>query len=257
MRRARTRRALVEAAQEVERSGLSPGTSGNLSVRVPGGFLITPTGVSYGSMDPADTVFLTSRGDPTGDRQLFAERQTRHRAQRPVDRSRRQSDCLGLCGEALVGPGQLQRRSRQRAERRVAHFGFDVWVRSAQEFLAENGDDARLVTGENRRAELARLPGVQYEFSRPSLMSFASPLQVEISGYDLEALAQVGILDGNRRIEVVDAEEAPGGEPLLGQRPQNAFTHPLPATGYQGHTARKIKDVIHDLSFVCQSRFIP
>lgn len=68
MKHARYRRMLVEAAQGVEGSGLSPGTSGNLSVRVPGGFLITPTGVSYGAMDPADTVFLTSRGDPTGDR---------------------------------------------------------------------------------------------------------------------------------------------------------------------------------------------
>ena len=68
MKHARYRRALVDAAQTVERSGLSPGTSGNLSVRVPGGFLITPTGVSYGAMDPADTVFLSSRGDPTGDR---------------------------------------------------------------------------------------------------------------------------------------------------------------------------------------------
>jgi HAE1 family hydrophobic/amphiphilic exporter-1 len=41
------------------------------------------------------------------------------------------------------------------------------------------------------RRELARLPGVQYEFSRPALMSFASPLQIEISGYDLDALAAV------------------------------------------------------------------
>jgi HAE1 family hydrophobic/amphiphilic exporter-1 len=41
------------------------------------------------------------------------------------------------------------------------------------------------------RAELARLPGVQYEFSRPALMSFASPLQIEISGFDLEALGRV------------------------------------------------------------------
>jgi HAE1 family hydrophobic/amphiphilic exporter-1 len=41
------------------------------------------------------------------------------------------------------------------------------------------------------RAELARLPGVQYEFSRPSLLSFSSPLQIEISGYDLDALASV------------------------------------------------------------------
>ena len=41
------------------------------------------------------------------------------------------------------------------------------------------------------RAELARLPGVQYEFSRPALMTFSSPLQIEISGYDLEALSWV------------------------------------------------------------------
>jgi len=41
------------------------------------------------------------------------------------------------------------------------------------------------------RDELARVPGVQYEFSRPALMSFASPLQIEISGYDLDGLARV------------------------------------------------------------------
>jgi len=41
------------------------------------------------------------------------------------------------------------------------------------------------------RAELATLPGVQYEFTRPSLLSFASPLQIEVSGYDLGSLARV------------------------------------------------------------------
>jgi hydrophobic/amphiphilic exporter-1 (mainly G- bacteria), HAE1 family len=41
------------------------------------------------------------------------------------------------------------------------------------------------------RDELARVPGVQYEFRRPALMSFASPLQIEISGYDLDGLARV------------------------------------------------------------------
>ena len=41
------------------------------------------------------------------------------------------------------------------------------------------------------RVELAKLPGVQYEFTRPSLLSFASPLQIEISGYDLASLASV------------------------------------------------------------------
>jgi len=41
------------------------------------------------------------------------------------------------------------------------------------------------------RAELSKLPGVQYEFTRPSLLSFASPLQIEISGYDLDNLSRV------------------------------------------------------------------
>ena len=44
------------------------------------------------------------------------------------------------------------------------------------------------------RDELSRLPGVQYEFTRPSLLSFASPLQIEISGYDLASLARVSKL---------------------------------------------------------------
>jgi HAE1 family hydrophobic/amphiphilic exporter-1 len=41
------------------------------------------------------------------------------------------------------------------------------------------------------REELSRLPGVQYEFSRPALMSFASPMQIEVSGFDLAGLASV------------------------------------------------------------------
>jgi len=41
------------------------------------------------------------------------------------------------------------------------------------------------------RAELSKLPGVQYEFTRPSLLTFASPLQIEVAGYDLAGLARV------------------------------------------------------------------
>ncbi|MDX1481942.1 MAG: efflux RND transporter permease subunit [Woeseiaceae bacterium] len=38
------------------------------------------------------------------------------------------------------------------------------------------------------RVELASLAGVQYEFRRPALMTFAAPLQIEIAGFDLDAL---------------------------------------------------------------------
>ena len=61
--------------------------------------------------------------------------------------------------------------------------------------------NVRLVPGAGRaeenaamdamRRELSRLAGVQYEFSRPSLMAFASPLQVEITGYDLDDIGTV------------------------------------------------------------------
>ncbi len=53
------------------------------------------------------------------------------------------------------------------------------------------------------RQELSRLPGVQYEFSRPSLMSFSSPLQIEIAGYDLEGLTRVSGLV----VEALNASE--------------------------------------------------
>jgi len=53
------------------------------------------------------------------------------------------------------------------------------------------GRDAETRAMAAMRDQLSRLPGVQYEFSRPSLLSFASPLQIEISGYDLDALAIV------------------------------------------------------------------
>lgn len=53
------------------------------------------------------------------------------------------------------------------------------------------------------RSELGRLPGVQYEFSRPSLMAFASPLSIEVSGYDLDALDRVS----TRIVEALTASD--------------------------------------------------
>jgi HAE1 family hydrophobic/amphiphilic exporter-1 len=53
------------------------------------------------------------------------------------------------------------------------------------------GRDAENAAMQAMRDHLSRLPGVQYEFSRPALLSFASPLQVEIAGYDLDGLARV------------------------------------------------------------------
>jgi len=41
------------------------------------------------------------------------------------------------------------------------------------------------------RAALAQVPGIEYEFKRPELFTLATPLQVEITGYDLDQIAAV------------------------------------------------------------------
>lgn len=56
------RSEIVAVGQRMSTSGLSPGKSGNLSVRVDGGMLITPTGIAYGEMKGADIVEVRSDG---------------------------------------------------------------------------------------------------------------------------------------------------------------------------------------------------
>lgn len=53
---------VVFAARRLEPLGLSPGTSGNLSVRTRDGMLITPSAVPYEAMDPDDLVLMELDG---------------------------------------------------------------------------------------------------------------------------------------------------------------------------------------------------
>lgn len=56
------RRAAVATCRRLNAAGLNQGTSGNLSVRVEGGLLITPSGVAYEQMEPEDLVELDADG---------------------------------------------------------------------------------------------------------------------------------------------------------------------------------------------------
>ena len=62
----RARRAIVDACRDMTRLGLTQGTSGNISVRAPGGLLITPSGLSYDEMAPGDIVPLGMDGSHEG-----------------------------------------------------------------------------------------------------------------------------------------------------------------------------------------------
>jgi ribulose-5-phosphate 4-epimerase/fuculose-1-phosphate aldolase len=57
------RRAVIETALAMGRSGLSPGRSGNVSCRWKSGMLITPTGMAYEEISPGDIVFVDSKGE--------------------------------------------------------------------------------------------------------------------------------------------------------------------------------------------------
>jgi 3-dehydro-4-phosphotetronate decarboxylase len=54
---------IVETGRSLYLRGLSPGTSGNLSVRTGDGFLMTPTNASLGALDPAALSVLDTAGN--------------------------------------------------------------------------------------------------------------------------------------------------------------------------------------------------
>jgi 3-dehydro-4-phosphotetronate decarboxylase len=60
------RASLVEVGRSLHDRGLSPGTSGNLSVRSGDGFLMTPTNSSLGALDPARLSVLDRDGKHRG-----------------------------------------------------------------------------------------------------------------------------------------------------------------------------------------------
>ena len=57
-----TRREIIASCLEMNRRGLNQGVSGNISVRVPEGFLITPSGMDYDEMTPADAALVALEG---------------------------------------------------------------------------------------------------------------------------------------------------------------------------------------------------
>lgn len=68
------RKALVETAKAMSARGLSPGRSGNVSCRLNDGMLITPSGLAYDELKPADIVNVQADGSvPRGQRRPSTE----------------------------------------------------------------------------------------------------------------------------------------------------------------------------------------
>jgi L-fuculose-phosphate aldolase len=64
---------LIQASRRMNASGINQGRSGNVSTRVDGGFLVTPTGVPYEALNVADLVFVRPNGETEGPRKPSSE----------------------------------------------------------------------------------------------------------------------------------------------------------------------------------------
>ena len=85
------RHQLVTVARRMNGTGLNQGTSGNLSVRIEGGLLVTPSSLPYEQMDAADLVALDLSGQPLLERQ-----------RRPSSEWRLHADVLRCRPEAMA-----------------------------------------------------------------------------------------------------------------------------------------------------------
>jgi L-fuculose-phosphate aldolase len=67
------RRAMIATCIKMNESGINQGTSGNISVRIDEGFLITPSGVPYDEMKPQDIVLMHIDASHEGPRKPSTE----------------------------------------------------------------------------------------------------------------------------------------------------------------------------------------
>jgi L-fuculose-phosphate aldolase len=67
LKHAELRGEIITACRDMNALGINQGTSGNVSARVEGGFLITPSGIAYDEMAPAEVVEMDLEGGHRGD----------------------------------------------------------------------------------------------------------------------------------------------------------------------------------------------
>jgi L-fuculose-phosphate aldolase len=87
------RSEIVATCRRMNEAGINQGTAGNVSLRNPMGFLITPTSLPYAQMQPGDLVQMFFDGTFEGQRRPSSE----WRFHRDILRSRTDIDCVLHC----------------------------------------------------------------------------------------------------------------------------------------------------------------
>ncbi|MCF2905536.1 class II aldolase/adducin family protein [Octadecabacter sp. CECT 8868] len=113
------RQSIIDGCLWMQSSGLNQGTSGNISVRVGDGMLITPSAVPYADMTPNMICKLPLKGDPTPDQNPSTEWQFHQAALN----ARPDSNAVVHAHPAHATAVAIQRRAIPPVHYMIAAFG--------------------------------------------------------------------------------------------------------------------------------------
>ncbi len=146
------RKEMVSIARRMNASGINQGTAGNLSLRVPEDFLITPTSLPYDRTEAEDIVEMAFDGTHSGEHRPSSEwRFHRDILKAPPGHQRRPPLPLDLRHDArlpvqddsrLPLHGRRRRRHRPSASPNYATFGTQQLSDNAIEALDGTGSPA-------------------------------------------------------------------------------------------------------------------
>ena len=151
------RERIVATARRMNALGINQGSSGNVSARIEGGFLVTPSGVPYEELQPADIVHVGRDGHATGHRAPSSE----WRFHRDIYARRPEAGAVVHTHSAFATTLACLRRPIPAFHYEVAFAGgTDIRCAPYRTFGTQALSDAALAALEGRRACLLAHHGV-------------------------------------------------------------------------------------------------
>lgn len=174
---------LIATACRMADSGLNKGTAGNLSVRVEengeAGFLITPTGMSYESLQPKDIVFMRLDGSYAGIHDNQRQPSSEWRFHRDLYIARPEAGAILHAHSPFATSLACLRRDIPAFHYMIARFGGDSLRCSAYAtFGTQQLSDAALLAMQGRNACLLANHG-QLVFGRDLAQALALGIELE------------------------------------------------------------------------------
>ncbi|WMS43634.1 class II aldolase/adducin family protein [Acuticoccus sp. MNP-M23] len=211
------RKAIIETCLEMNASGLNQGTSGNVSARVRGGMLITPSGIPYGDLAPDQIVFVRDDGRADGPWRPSSE----WRMHRDIYTGRAKAGAVVHVHSTMATALSCLRRGIPPFHYMVAVAGgTDVRCADYKLFGTQALSDAMLKALEDRSACLLANHG-QIAFAPTLGKALWLAGEIETLAAQLVAASQIGdpvILDDDAMAEVLAAFKDYGKQPSAKQK---------------------------------------